>query len=212
MRAVLCHNTPMNAIYHVASPDGTQYGQMSKEEIQAKRADGTLPADSLVWTEGWADWRPVDTLFRQTTPPALPGAGSWGILSALQSVYADRYCTFEGRAGRPEYWFAALGTIIISFLAILLGVAIFLAALALDEQIAPAVGIGFLVLLSIALVLTIIPNIAVTVRRLHDAGFSGWFYLLSLIPNIGGLILLVFALLPSSAPNRWGTGPEEPLR
>lgn len=202
----------MSNVYHVANPSGAQYGQMEEAEIKEKMTCGALPENTLIWKEGWADWRPASTLFPPTTPPALPGTGSWGILSALQSVYADRYCTFEGRAGRPEYWFAALGTIIISFLAILLGVAIFLAALALDEQIAPAVGIGLLVLLSIALVLTIIPNIAVTVRRLHDAGFSGWFYLLSLIPNIGGLILLVFAVLPSSAPNRWGTGPEEPLR
>ncbi len=209
----MCHDEGMSELYHVARPDGTQYGQMTKDEIQAKCINGTLPADTLVWTEGWADWRPADTLFQQAaTPPTLPGTGAWGILSALQSVYVDRYCTFEGRAGRPEYWFAALGSIIVSFLALLLGVAIFLGVLALDETIGAAVGIGLLVLLGIALVLTIIPNIAVTVRRLHDAGFSGWFYLLSLIPNIGGLILLVFAVLPSAAPNRWGTGPEEPLR
>lgn len=202
----------MSELYHVARPDGTQYGQMDKAEIQAKMASGTLPADTLVWKEGMADWESVFTICPTMTPPPVPGSSKWGVISALKSVYVDRYCTFEGRAGRPEYWFAVLGTIIVSFLATLLGVAIFLAVLALDEQIAAAVGIGFLVLLGIALVLTIIPNIAVTVRRLHDAGFSGWFYLLSLIPNIGGLILLVFAVLPSAKPNRWGMRPEEPLK
>ena len=43
-----------------------------------------------------------------------------------------------------------------------------------------------------------VPTIAVTVRRLHDAGYSGWLYLLTLIPWLGGVILLVFALLPPS--------------
>lgn len=202
----------MSNVYHVANPSGAQYGQMEEDEIKEKMKCGALPENTLIWKEGWADWRPASTLFGTATPPTLPGTGSWGILSALKSVYVDRYCTFEGRAGRPEYWFAVLGDIIVSFMAGFLGVAIFLAVLALDETIAAAVGIGLCVLLGIAVVLTIIPNIAVTVRRLHDAGFSGWFYLLSLIPNIGGIILLVFAVLPSAAPNRWGTGPEEPLR
>lgn len=202
----------MSDVYHVANPSGAQYGQMEEAEIKEKMTCGTLPEDTLIWKEGWADWRPASTLFPPTTPPTLPGVGAWGILSALQSVYVDRYCTFEGRAGRPEYWFAALGSLIVSFLAILLGVAIFLGVMALDETIAAAVGIGLCILLGIAIVLTIIPNIAVSVRRLHDAGFSGWFYLLSFIPNIGGIILLVFSVLPSSAPNRWGAGPEKPLR
>ncbi|GAA4769782.1 DUF805 domain-containing protein [Citricoccus nitrophenolicus] len=36
------------------------------------------------------------------------------------------------------------------------------------------------------------------VRRLHDAGFSGWTYLINLIPGVGSLIILVFTLMPSS--------------
>ena len=42
------------------------------------------------------------------------------------------------------------------------------------------------------------PSIALTVRRLHDVGYSGWLVLLGLIPSVGGLILLIFAVLPSS--------------
>lgn len=201
----------MSGLYHVARPDGTQYGQMTKKEIQAKSINGTLPADTLVWTEGWADWRPADTLFQQTsTPPGLPGTGSWGIVSALQSVYVDHYCTFEGRAGRPEYWFSTLGFYLLLFLACIPGIA--LAVLADNDVSYTPLCVGYILLCGLILILALIPNIAVSVRRLHDAGFSGWFYLLSFIPNIGGLILLVFTVLPSAAPNRWGTGPEKPLR
>jgi uncharacterized membrane protein YhaH (DUF805 family) len=42
----------------------------------------------------------------------------------------------------------------------------------------------------------LIPVVAVTVRRLHDIGMSGWWALLLLVPYIGGLIVLVFTLLP----------------
>jgi uncharacterized membrane protein YhaH (DUF805 family) len=44
----------------------------------------------------------------------------------------------------------------------------------------------------------IVPTLAVTVRRLHDAGYSGWLVLLNVIPWLGGLILLVFTLMPAS--------------
>jgi uncharacterized membrane protein YhaH (DUF805 family) len=44
----------------------------------------------------------------------------------------------------------------------------------------------------------IVPSLALTVRRLHDAGYSGLFALLILIPYVGSLIIMIFALLPSS--------------
>ena len=54
----------------------------------------------------------------------------------------------------------------------------------------------------------VIPSIAVVVRRLHDTGRSGWWYLIALVPFIGGLVLLVFCVQPSApGPNRWGPNP-----
>ncbi|MCL2304922.1 MAG: DUF805 domain-containing protein [Planctomycetaceae bacterium] len=44
------------------------------------------------------------------------------------------------------------------------------------------------------------------VRRLHDAGYSGWMYFISLVPFVGGIILLVF-LLQDSQPGRNQYGP-----
>jgi uncharacterized membrane protein YhaH (DUF805 family) len=58
----------------------------------------------------------------------------------------------------------------------------------------------------------ILPSIAVTVRRIHDIGLSGWFALLGLIPSIGSLIILVFALMPSQKrSNKWGEAPPDAL-
>ena len=44
----------------------------------------------------------------------------------------------------------------------------------------------------------LLPTLAVTVRRLHDAGYSGLVALLFLLPYLGSLIMMIFALLPSS--------------
>ena len=41
------------------------------------------------------------------------------------------------------------------------------------------------------------PSLSILVRRLHDGNNSGWLALLILIPSLGGLIMLVMAVLPS---------------
>jgi len=55
----------------------------------------------------------------------------------------------------------------------------------------------------------IVPGLAVTVRRLHDTGRSGWWILISLVPFVGGIILLVFMCLESEpGPNLHGLNPK----
>jgi uncharacterized membrane protein YhaH (DUF805 family) len=104
-----------------------------------------------------------------------------------------RYADFSGRAGRAEYWWwwAAL-------------VATFIAIGILTSFVGAA---GYVVAALVTLA-TFIPNLAVTVRRLHDTGRSGWWVLVVLVPAIGALILLVLLLLDGEhGSNRWGTPP-----
>lgn len=73
------------------------------------------------------------------------------------------------------------------------------ATVAADGTTVPGPGaiIGF-ILWGIWGLATIIPSIALGVRRLHDANFSGWLLLLVLVPFLGALAILVFTLLPSN--------------
>ena len=61
-----------------------------------------------------------------------------------------------------------------------------------------ALAIPLLILFTVFALGIIVPSLALTVRRLHDAGYSGLLALLFLIPYVGGLVMLIFALLPSS--------------
>jgi uncharacterized membrane protein YhaH (DUF805 family) len=55
-----------------------------------------------------------------------------------------------------------------------------------------------------------IPALAVSVRRLHDIGKSGWMYLIIIIPLIGSIWLLVLAVTDSnSGENKYGPNPKE---
>jgi uncharacterized membrane protein YhaH (DUF805 family) len=58
---------------------------------------------------------------------------------------------------------------------------------------------------------SIIPYLAVHVRRFHDQDRSGWFYLLAFIPYVGSLVVLVFMCLRGThGPNRFGEDPLDP--
>lgn len=107
-----------------------------------------------------------------------------------------KYSDFSGRARRKEYWFFVLFNIIIG---ITLGF------------IGGVTGSSLIQLLSgLYSLAVIVPGIAVSVRRLHDTGRSGWLLLLSLIPLIGALILIVF-MVQDSMPlqNSYGPNPKQ---
>lgn len=68
-------------------------------------------------------------------------------------------------------------------------------------------GLGFLYILY-ALGL-FIPAIAVMVRRLHDVGKSGWWWLINLIPLVGAIWFLVLMCTDSnSGDNKYGPSPK----
>jgi len=111
------------------------------------------------------------------------------------------YAKFSGRARRKEYWMFALFNFLFLIVAAILDN---LLGLTFDM---PGVYYGYLYLAySLA---TMIPGLAVMVRRLHDVGKSGWMFLVALIPIAGAIWLLVL-LCTDSKPgvNKWGPNPK----
>ncbi|KQR18411.1 MULTISPECIES: DUF805 domain-containing protein [Xanthomonas] len=119
-----------------------------------------------------------------------------------------RYADFEGRSRRKEYWmFMLLQVIVLVVLGIMFGIA---AAVMGGENgpgpLAWVVG----AIMAIFVLALIVPSIAVTVRRLHDQGKSGWFYLISFVPYVGGFVVLVFMCLDGTpGPNQYGESPKQ---
>lgn len=115
-----------------------------------------------------------------------------------------QYATFTGRARRREYWmFALFNAVIIFVLAILAGM------LSPNmDQTGPSLNLGT-ALYGLYTLAVFIPSLAVTARRLHDTGRSGWWQLINLVPFVGSIILLIFAVQDSQpGSNRWGTNPK----
>lgn len=103
-----------------------------------------------------------------------------GFLEAIKTCFG-KYATFSGRARRSEFWWFVL-------LNLILGCIPFIGMIW---------GLGVL-----------IPSIAVGVRRLHDTGRSGWWYLLCLVP-IANLVLIYFFICDSQpGANQYGENPK----
>lgn len=113
----------------------------------------------------------------------------------------SKYATFQGRAARPEYWWWVLATLIFFIALAIVDGAVF-APMMGHEAFSVDAAQPLSSLASLALLL---PNLAVSVRRLHDTDRSGWWLLLGLIPIIGTLVLLFFMIQRGTdGANRFG--------
>jgi len=117
-------------------------------------------------------------------------------MSFYESISAAlrNYVNFAGRATRAEYWYWILPVGIIN---IVLGIA--------DERLNPGTSFGALSWVTmIVFVATVVHTIAVSIRRLHDIDYSGW-WLLLWFTLIGALILIYWACQRGTpGPNRFG--------
>jgi uncharacterized membrane protein YhaH (DUF805 family) len=111
----------------------------------------------------------------------------------------QKYATFSGRARRAEYLQYGLLTGI-------LGVALLLIELSLGWNSGET---GYGPMTGLFALATLLPNLAVSVRRLHDCGYSGWFLLVAFIPIINLWPLIVLTFVDSQfGPNNHGESPK----
>ena len=102
------------------------------------------------------------------------------------------YCNFSGRARRTEYWmFTLISAVIVSVLGIIDGI------------------IGINILTSLYSLFILIPELALSFRRLHDIDKSAWWLLIAFVPVVGAIVLLVFSLKQGTVgTNGYGDDPK----
>ena len=102
-------------------------------------------------------------------------------------VIAKHYFDFKGREGRKVFWLFTLNTFIIN---LILGI------------------ISSGILSTIFTLAIFFPSLGISVKRLHDINFSGWWLLIGFIPFIGAIALIVLACLPgTNGDNKYGSYP-----
>jgi uncharacterized membrane protein YhaH (DUF805 family) len=134
----------------------------------------------------------------QREPAAQEVGGIGRYLEALK-----KYAVFGGRARRKEYWYFVLFNIVVGIVLAWID--------ALFGTVISSSHIGLGLLSSIYGLAVLIPSLALTIRRLHDIDRTGWWILIGLVPLIGAIVLLVFAVLDGTkGSNQYGPNPKRP--
>lgn len=107
----------------------------------------------------------------------------------------QHYADFSGRATRKDYWMFFLFYMIL-----------YIVAMVVDGVLAALIGLPILTLIFALGML--VPSLSCAVRRLHDTSRSGWWVLISLVPLVGGIILIVFLVQDSHDDNQYGPNPK----
>ncbi|KGA12868.1 hypothetical protein GM51_21110 [freshwater metagenome] len=123
--------------------------------------------------------------------------------TAVKAFWSN-YTNFKGRARRSEYWFIQLFLIATNIAVAVIDLALMNG----DVERFIANGGGGIVGL-IWIFATIVPALAVLIRRLHDTNRSGWWALIGLVPLAGAIVLLVFTVEDSNkGVNKYGASPK----
>ena len=109
-----------------------------------------------------------------------------------------KYGQFRGRSQAKEFWYFIFINLILGF--VIVGIENKIGLNNSEEYDSFFIGLFIFV--------AIIPCLAVTVRRLHDSGESGWMILVNLIPILGPIWLLILVLKSGDVgENRFGAAP-----
>jgi uncharacterized membrane protein YhaH (DUF805 family) len=227
-----------NFFYYDAN--GTKQGPFTPPQIQAFAMSGTIVPETPLETDtghrGTAGQIKGLSFPVMEDPFAQAGAAA---VSIPQQVYQPayqrqpksggsgigyfdvlkKYCVFQGRASRREFWMFALVNFLIFFAVGIIAIVVggitggIMGANGVDHELiakrCERIGEIFFYVQSLYQLAIIPPGISVMVRRLHDTGRSGWWYWIGWLPLVGWLILLIFLVGDSQrGKNRYGAYPK----
>jgi uncharacterized membrane protein YhaH (DUF805 family) len=114
-----------------------------------------------------------------------------------------KYATFKGRARRKEYWMFLLFNLIFMAVAVLLD-----SVTGLSFKIQD-ISMGYGIISVVYLLFTLLPGLALLVRRMHDQDKSGGWIFITLVPAIGSIWMLILMFTPGTVgQNRFGEDPK----
>lgn len=220
--------------------NGQAAGPVSDLQLKALAEAGVVNSATLVWKPEYSEWKALsqtDFPFKSVigpppvqVPASMAYAGSTyqpqpfqqssggfqngqrlSLFGYFKRALTQKYVGFEGRARRSEYWgyqlFQFIAIMALIFLGLMLDFTVGGVTFEVADESLPYITATFLVLYILG---TFLPSLAITVRRMHDVGISGWVYLVSLVPYIGGLVIFVISVIDTQVgTNAYGPSPKE---
>ena len=124
------------------------------------------------------------------------------MINAYKNFFKN-YAEFTGRSTRPDYWWVWLGNLILSIpFWVIYIYTVYLSAVmdSVSDSVSEAAFMifGLVAIIYVVFYLAIlVPTIALTIRRLRDAGFHWAFIFLRFAPMVGGIALLILLAMPT---------------
>ena len=123
------------------------------------------------------------------------------MINAYKNFFKN-YAEFTGRSTRPDYWWVWLGNFILLFLYwIIYFYTVFLSAVmdSIDDSVSEATFMVFglvVIIYAVFFLAILVPTLALSVRRLRDAGFH-WAFISFASPLLGGIALMILHAMPT---------------
>ena len=179
-------------MYYYLDKERKPHGPYTPDQLRELLVACTITSETEIAQKGDEAWKPLREVFPDLAAeaPALPqvetSAASpaaleqtdFSFMGCVSSCFRQ-YAVFSGRATRKEIWSFSIFSVLLQ---------IVLSILSLGS------------LNSLAGLLLLLPSLAVSVRRLHDTGRSGWHVFWSNVIPFIGLMLVFFALVAAQMP------------
>jgi uncharacterized membrane protein YhaH (DUF805 family) len=209
--------------------DGKASEPVSDVQLKALAEARVINASTLVWRPDFPAWKPIaetDFQFKSSLqPPPLNAPFSSAnyqqasyraveglpLFAYFTRALTQKYVDFQGRARRKEYWgyqlFQFLAIMALMVIGLMLDFTVGGVTMDVKDDSVPTITVVLLILYVLG---TFLPSLAITIRRMHDIGVSGWVYLVSFVPYIGGLVIFIMSLIASQVgTNSYGPSPKE---
>ncbi|MCV2503036.1 MAG: DUF805 domain-containing protein [Neisseriaceae bacterium] len=122
-----------------------------------------------------------------------------GIGSIVKNAYTKDVFNYSGVATRKQYWTITVLYVIYAFLVNLWAFWI-ISNVSDPSTVSTGIKIAFVILAILGIYLFLV-QLSISVRRLHDMGFSGWFAILLLVPYINIAFAIVLGVVPTKSEN-----------
>ena len=124
------------------------------------------------------------------------------MINAYKNFFKN-YAEFTGRSTRPDFWWVWLGNFIISIPFWIIYISIVYLSTEMDsvsDSVSEATFMFFglvAIIYAVFYLAILVPTIALSVRRLRDAGFHWALIFVAFVPFVGGIALMVLLAMPT---------------